>query len=176
MVREMKRNITGMAAKRKNDIEREPWERQEGETYKQYEAFCTYRDLGLDRSQTKVSEQLSKSRALISRWSSMNNWVERCRAWDTEQDRLNRIQQIKEIRQMRKKHATIASSMLVKAAKALNSLKEEDIKAQDISRMVEVASKLERLSRGDVGEVVEERDGGKAEPPVVFYIPDNNRD
>lgn len=44
-----------------------------------------------------------------------------------------------------------------------------------MSRMVEVASKLERLARGDVGEVVEERDGGEAVDPVQIYIPDNRR-
>jgi len=42
--------------------------------------------------------------------------------------------------------------------------------------MVETASKLERISRGDAGEVVEERDGGPATPVVQFYIPDNHRD
>ena len=40
--------------------------------------------------------------------------------------------------------------------------------------MVEVGSKLERIARGDVGEVVEEREG-ESLPPVTFYIPDNGR-
>lgn len=42
--------------------------------------------------------------------------------------------------------------------------------------MVETASRLERLSRGDVGDVIEERDGGESVPAVQFYIPDNGRD
>ena len=77
---------------------------------------------------------------------------------------------------MRKRHADLASAMLVKAAKALQRIPEDEIKAGDISRMVDTAAKLERVSRGDVGEVIEERDGGSAVPAVQFYIPDNGRD
>lgn len=161
---------------KKNQTEPELWERQEKETTKQFEAFQLYRDMGIDRSIRAVGRQLGKSMALMSRWSSANNWVERCAAWDREQDRLNIIQQQKDIAKMRKNHANIASAMLVTAAKALQQMKPEDIKPQDVSRMVEVASKLERISRGDIGEVVEQRDGGEAAPAVTFYMPDNNRD
>ena len=77
---------------------------------------------------------------------------------------------------MRKRHADIASAMLIKAAKALARIPEDEIKAADVSRMVETASKLERISRGDVGEVVEERQGEAAPSPVQFYMPNNFRD
>ena len=159
----------------KKNTEVELWERREGETNKQFEAFCVYRDLGIDRTQRKVSEQLRKSEALISRWASINNWTERVRAYDDEQDRLNRIAQQKEIAQMRKRHAGIASKMLETAQAALEVIDPLDVKPNDISRLVEVASKLERISRGDVGDVVEEREGVPATDPVQIYIPDNNR-
>lgn len=163
-------------AKNKDDIAPEPWERQQGESAKAFEAFCIYRDMGYERAQRKVAKELGKSNALISRWSSKYEWTKRCAAWDTEQDRLNRIQQQKDIAKMRKTHAAIASSMLVKAAQALQKMQPEDIKPQDVARMVDIASKLERISRGDVGEVVEERKGEDAPPPVQFYMPENNRD
>lgn len=153
-----------------------PWERQKDETTKQFEAFQIYRDMGVSRSIRAVAEQLEKSETLIGRWSSKNDWVERCEAWDMEQDRVAREAQKKEIVKMRKKHADLAQAMLVKAALALKSIPVEEIKASDVSRMVETGSKLERLSRGDVGEVIEERDGGKVESVVSFYIPDNGRD
>lgn len=157
--------------------EAELWERQDGETMKQYEAFCIYRDMGMDRSQKNVAKELGKSEGLLSRWSSANKWVERAAAYDLEMERLARIQQQKDIAKMRKNHASIASSMLVTAAKALKAMKPEDVKPSDISRMVEVASKLERISRGDVGDVVEERPSAEpAAAPVQFYIPDNGRD
>lgn len=152
-----------------------PWERQDGETVKQFEAFCEYRDMGKTRSLQKVSEKLAKSETLIKRWSANNNWIERVAAWEDEQDRIVRIELTRDIGNMRKRHADIASAMLIKAARALSRIPDDEIKAQDVSRMVDVASKLERISRGDVGEVIEERQGETVGDPVQFYIPDNQR-
>lgn len=154
----------------------EPWERQEKESDKAFEAFVKYRDMGLDRSTTKVAKELAKSEQLIRRWSATYDWVKRAAAWDNEVDKDVQKAQRQEITEMRKRHATLASAMLVKAAKALQAIPEDEIKASDISRMVDVASKLERVSRGDVGEVIEERDGGQAIPAVQIYVPTNNRE
>lgn len=158
-----------------------PWERQENETPKQFEAFVIYRDMGEERSLQNVANQLAKSRQLLTRWSSANNWVERSRAWDNEQDRLLRIEQIKDIKKMRKRHADTGTLMVAVAQKALQKMidpktKElrDDITANEISRLVEVGSKLERLSRGDTSEVIEERQG-EAVDAVQIYVPDNNR-
>ena len=152
-----------------------PWEPLEVETSKAYEAFSIYRDMGISRTLTKVAEELQKSDTLIARWSRTHNWVERAAAWDAEQDRIMREEQVQEIKKMRKRHAEMAYSMIIKAAKALKRIPYDEIKAADISRMVEVGSKLERISRGDVGEVIEERNGGDAPPAVTFYMPDNGR-
>ena len=154
----------------------EPWERQQGETSRAYEAFAAYRDMGPDRSQAKLSRKLGKNARTIADWSTRYEWVKRAEAWDAEQDRISRKEQIDEIKKMRKRHADLASAMLVKAARALQRIPEDEIKATDVSRMVDTAAKLERISRGDVGDVIEERGGGTAIPAVQFYIPDNGRD
>lgn len=154
----------------------EPWERQDGESTRAYEAFALYRDMGVDRSLRKVAQQLNKSLTIVAKWSTESEWIKRVAAWDAEQDRIARQAQVEEIKKMRKRHAEVANSMIIKAARALNRMKEEDIKPADISRFIEVASKLERLSRGDTSEVIEERDGGEAEPAVTFYMPSNGRD
>lgn len=157
-----------------------PWDRRQNETTKAYEAFCIYRDMGRERSLAKVSEKQQKSGSLIGRWSREHGWVDRAAQWDDEQERIEREiaqkEQVKAIRDMRKRHADVAHAMILKAAKALTRIPEDEIKPQDISRMVDVAAKLERISRGDVGEVVEERHGENAAPAVTFYIPDNGRD
>lgn len=153
-----------------------PWLRQPGEGIKPYEAFNTYMLMGTERSQAKVSNELGKSTALLSKWSVQWNWVERATAWDVEQERLARLDQMEAIRKMRKRHAVIASSMIAKAAKRMEQMQPEELTPQDVKAFVDVASKLERISRGDVGEVVEERDGGAAINPVQIYIPDNGRD
>ena len=158
----------------------QPWERRESESTKAYEAFCIYRDMGRERSLSKVAEKLQKSETLMGRWSRTYDWVRRAAKWDDEQDRIEREtaqkEQAKAIRDMRKRHADLGQAMLIKAARALARIPDDEIKPTDISRMVDVASKLERISRGDVGEVVEERDGGAATPAVTFYMPDNGRD
>lgn len=154
----------------------EPWERQEGETAKAFEAFCKYRDMGPDRSLRKVVQALNKNLTTIAEWSGKYDWVKRVASWDAEQDRIARQQQLKEIKAMRNRHAGMAKAMIVKAGRALQKIPDDEIKASDISRMIEVASKLERISRGDVGEVIEERDGGEAISPVQIYIPSNNRE
>lgn len=151
-----------------------PWERQDNETPKQFEAFVVYRDMGEERSLIKVSKRLNKSVPLLGRWSSSNNWVERCAAWDNEQDRILRQEQIKDIRKMRERHAKLAEAGLVKAAQALAKMNPEDFKPADIPKFFEACSKLERISRGDTSEVIEERQG-EAVDAVQIYVPDNNR-
>ena len=162
-------------AKKVETPEPELWERQEEESTKAYEAFAIYRDLGPARSTRQVSQQLGKSRQLIGRWCTEYEWVKRCAAWDAENDRIARLENLAEIKDMRKRHADLAKKALSKVAEALEDMKAEGISNSDVARLMDVASKLERLSRGDVGDVIEERDGGEAVNPVQIYIPDNKR-
>lgn len=154
----------------------QPWERQDGETARAYEAFSEYRDMGAERSLAKVGQKLGKSKAQMEKWSKKYSWVSRAEQWDLEEDRLIRVALTKDIGAMRKRHTKVAEAMILKAAKALQRIPDDEIKAQDVSRMIDVATKLERISRGDVGDVIEERQGEAAADPVQFYIPDNGRD
>lgn len=154
----------------------ELWDRQDGESSKAYEAFCTYRDLGPNRSIAKAGQTMGKNKVTLEQWSRKFNWVKRVAAWEVEQDRIAREEQISEIKKMRRRHAKLASDMLQKAGRALQNISEDEIKAADISRLVETASKLERLARGDVGDVLEQRDGGESISMVQFYLPQNGRD
>lgn len=163
-----------------------PWEKQENETIKQFEAFVCYRDME-HRSQEKVAKELGKSTQLISRWSSANNWVERVAAWENEQDRILRQQQINDIKKMRKRHADAGALMVSISTMALKEMldtsdpKKPKLKAEielnphEISKLMDIGSKMERIGRGDVGDVIEQRDGGQSIDPVQIYIPDNNR-
>lgn len=157
-----------------------PWERQPRETPKAFEAFCAYRDMGTDRSCSKVAAVVGKSFSLMQQWSQKNGWVERAAAWDDEQDRLKRDAdqkaQIEAIKKMRKRHTEVAVKMIDMAEAAIDTILAGEIKPSDLPRIVDIATKLERISRGDVGEVIEERHGESVAPTVQFYIPDNNRD
>lgn len=155
---------------------KEPWERMPGESTTMYSYFEAYKNMQpMERSSRAVAEKYRKNRGTIEGYCTKYNWVDRAAAWDDEQAKIARIEQQKEIAEMRKRHAKLAKDMLDKAQSAIDNMNPSEMKPQDISRIAEVASKLERLSMGDVGEVIEERDGGVAEPAVTFYIPDNNR-
>ena len=57
-----------------------------GETHKAWLAFCTYRDLGRNRSLDKAWQQVTGKNGRHARhwavWSSKNYWVSRCQAYD----------------------------------------------------------------------------------------------
>lgn len=59
-----------------------PYERRDNESDPAYEAFALYRDMGIQRSIEVVARDLSKSVQLIKRWSALNDWVIRVRAYD----------------------------------------------------------------------------------------------
>jgi len=79
--------------------ERHPWERQEGETAKGFEAFELFRRLGPDRTVQAAWEQyffrpgtrrergtkgVSPAPGYFKRWSARWRWHERAVAWDEE--------------------------------------------------------------------------------------------
>lgn len=131
------------------------WERQEGESAQAFQAFAEYRGMGAGRSLAKVSQKLGKSKTLMERWSRQWGWVKRVDAWDGEMDRLSRKELEKGITEMRKKHVAIAESMLDKSMQALGRMPVEAMAPRDVSTMVEVASKIERISRGEATERTE---------------------
>ena len=163
-------------AKKVETPEPELWERQEEETPRAYEAFCVYRDQGPGRSLRQTGRSLNKNLTTIAEWSSKYEWVKRCAAFDAENDRIARLENLKDIKDMRKRHAELARKTLEKVNEALEIMVAASISNSDVARLMDAASKLERLSRGDVGDVIEERDGGAAVNPVQIYIPSNSRE
>ena len=132
-----------------------PWERQEGESEKAFEAFVIYRDLGQDRTITAVVKRLEKSRNLIDRWKEKFNWFERVRLYDNEIEKRALIKAVRERKSMSERHIKIAMQMQKKALEALQLLPIEDMSSKDITNMMETAAKLERLSRGEATEKTE---------------------
>lgn len=152
----------------------EPWERQPRESAQAFQAFVLYRDMGVERGIRKVVAVLGKSRALLERWSSRWGWVERCRQWDSEIDRLSRIKKLKEIEKMRQTHITAAQAMMAKALVKLQSMQPGELSPHDVRKMLMDAAALERIARGEPGSIVEERKKVDAEyEPIVDEILSN---
>ena len=140
-----------MTLKNKPDpikINPDPWEKQEGDTPKSYEAFKIYRDLGPSRSFIKVAKELhaleaakttskprqkqgklSTRKRQIAKWSSLQKWVFRVDSWDQEQDRIERAEQRDSVRDMK---ARLAEQAILVQTKGLQKI--IDISHKDLTK------------------------------------------
>ena len=163
---------------KRNDTK--PWERQGGESVKAFEAFTVYLEMGEDRSLRAVSQRLGKSKALMERWSSAYQWVERVASYDADVQRKAHADAVKKKRKMVDRHISIALKMQEKALMALEQMNPEDIDPKNLITMLREATKLEQeMRKGAVDErraaVSEAEDTGEADD-VLIYLPENGRD
>lgn len=141
---------------RKRDDFREPWEKQKGESAKAFEAFQLFRDMGPARTVQAVARQLGKSASLLYRWKGEWEWQERVEKYDNEQDRLARIRHNERIEAMREKHLSVSDMIYKKVLEALQTIKGKKLTPYQMARLVEVFTKLERVSLGEpetIGEI-----------------------
>ena len=165
-----------MAKKKNTEIELFPWEQQPGESAKKFEAFQTYLMMKTDeedRSLRKVAYDLNKSLTYIGTLSSEFKWVERVEAWDSEQARLAALEHQKKIKKKREQEYKSGNVLAKKALALLSSV--DNAKLSEIVSALKTGYDMMGRGLGDVGDVIEVRDGGKAMDPVQIYIPDNKR-
>lgn len=125
------------------------WERQPGEPPKAFATFCAYRNLHpLDRSLAVVGQKLGVSKSYLERLSAKFQWVDRAAAFDREQDRLDQARRVREVQAMNERHATIAASILQKIALYLEGMDATSLRPSEVARLLEVATRAERMGRG----------------------------
>lgn len=159
---------------------RDPWERLPGETARQYECFCAYRDMRylekpkkpggvvrpdftVRRSIRGLAEQLGVTRKSLEPMSAKFDWVARAEEYDSYILDCVAAQNTAQIVKMHEKHAAIAEQMLRKATGRLLTMADEDMDANAVVRMVDVGVKVERLSRGEPTENRTVTHGGSLE-------------
>ena len=163
---------------KRNDTK--PWERQEGESVKAFEAFTVYLEMGDERSIREVAQRLAKSRTLIGRWSVTYQWVGRVAAFDADVQRKAHAKAVKKRRNMVDRHISIALKMQEKALMALEQMDPADIDPKNLIAMLREATKLEQEMRtAAVDErraaIADVEDTGEADD-VLIYLPENGRD
>lgn len=133
------------------DVARPLWEPEIGWSPPRVEAFSLYRDLGLSRSLSKVSEKLEKDPSLIGKWSMQDKWVQRVAAYDAELDRVRRDARADEIEKVSRKHArALEASISVLAAPALElarRMEEEETKIDASTSVYELAAATDRAAK-----------------------------
>jgi hypothetical protein len=138
----------------------ETWERQKEESTQAFEAYVMYRDLGDERSTSKVAQSLSKSKSLIDGWSGKWSWVKRCEDYERMLDRMRVKAQVKAQREMVERHANISVGLQGQVAKALTELVKSGAVAKmdvyEMAKVMELSSRVERLSRGLPSDAVQQ--------------------
>ena len=146
------RNWKAETSRRRMRLELDPevraWDRQPGEGTKPYSQFCVFRDLGADRTLQDTAAVLGRTASGLYTWAVSHRWYERVAAYDEHNDRKAQKERAVEIREMAKRHAQVSMAVLAKVVGRLTSLQPNEIKAADIARLLDVAVKSERLSRG----------------------------
>jgi len=176
--------------KRKSNLD--PWEKQDGETSKAYAAFCAYRDLGIDRSFSKIipilypdlgtTKPSSKQRRL-SEWSVKYTWVARVEAYDTYLEEKTRRANEAAIVKMERDHALIAALATHKAAERLQlivskldadgKLLESGITVKEATDLLRAGVEIERKSRGAPDQKIEH---GGTVIQIIDDIPRGKKD
>lgn len=123
-----------------------PWERQEDEGAKAYEAFVIYREMGPERSLTKVSEELHKGRDLIGRWSATYHWVDRVREYERQLEGEQLDTEVRARKEMEKRHLDQSIKMQEICQETLDAVK--TIQPKDVPAWLKLAQEIELRCRG----------------------------
>lgn len=162
---------TPIAAKRTAStavaIQREPWERQPGETSPAFAAFALYRDLGGSRTIRRAAEIHAEStRRNIETvysgfkvWASKWDWHTRCEEYDVIVDRRMREARESEWERREQDHASLFRSLQLRAAlrvvggempggQKIDAAPVEELSLMDAARVLDLAVKGERVANG----------------------------
>jgi hypothetical protein len=133
--------------------DRHPWERQNGETERQYTRFCLFRDFGRTRSLIStrkllidLGDPLTNNTLRQNSW--LYRWYERASHWDSHQDQQDAARVAEARRQMITRHQRTASLLLAKAVDALRNYATADLTPADMVRMIKLATDLELAING----------------------------
>lgn len=153
--------------------DRDPWEKQKGETAKAFHAFALHRDSGPTRTLVKTAtlygETLGPSRGVgkdrkggepvhvsqIQKWARQYEWHDRCEAYDLYTDRRRREQEETRREQVLAQHL-FAGQLLVQASiqrlqgsKEVGKLDANRMDWGDVPRALEVGVRTQRLAMGE---------------------------
>jgi len=81
------------------------------------------------------------------------NWLERARAYDDYLERKKREEKEKAILEMAERHARLAMAFQQRVAERLREINPSELSPSDMAKWLDVATKLERLSRGEPTEI-----------------------
>jgi hypothetical protein len=142
------------------------WDRQLQESAQAYAAFVIYRSDRENRSLARVRQKVGKSRGLTERWSKEWDWVARARAFDVFEEKRLREEEHRALADMRRRHIEEALAVQALGGLGLNKLLAKERRNPDeitltpdqVLKLIEIGTRVERLNRGEPDTVVEQRE------------------
>jgi len=127
------------------------WEKLEGESSEAFAAFCTYRDIKIDRSiigaveLTYTDKKIhSKKYGVWRNWAGKFKWRERAEGYDRHLEILRQEEVRKTIEAQGELHREVAGKMLNVAKKKLDLMNPEELTQGNLTSWVETAVKVHR--------------------------------
>jgi len=164
--------MTGHEIETNGSAPEHPWERMLGESSKAYARFCAYREMGPERSLSKLRQshegEEGWSRRALEDLSERWRWHSRAAAWDDEQDRVRRLAQAQAAAEMAERQARDGADMQRLARGAMAKWVKTDpetgqlvlatnLSPADVARLYRLGFDIERTARGEPTVVTDER-------------------
>lgn len=131
------------------------WEKRRREGDRAYAAFVVYRNLGTQRSLSKVAQLVSKSVPLMKRWCARYHWARRAQAWDAHLCRIDEDTRRQVVKDACERHVLIAKAMQARLGAQLQHLQEcekggelKPMGYSTIAQWLDISVKVERLGLG----------------------------
>lgn len=147
--------------------DRDPWDKWPGESQKSYSRFCLYLDIPTEERTIKAAalkfgRDPRKIRSLAAAWF----WVDRADEYDHHRliaaREARHKAEVEAIQEMQKRHIRLATTLVATAEKELGKLHKvcenaltRKLRPNQILNFLDLGVKLERLSRGEPGEITE---------------------
>lgn len=136
------------------DPDRDPWDKQPGESDRMYSRFRSFMELGRGRTLKQAAEILHTlgdqvSHRVLQQYSYEKRWTERAEAFDRDQDRLEREKLLTLRREMLARHRKLAGGLMAKAVNRLQQLPVSELSPLDVVRFVRAAAELELRALGE---------------------------
>jgi hypothetical protein len=150
--------------------DRDPWDRQPGESLNRWNQFALYRDLGRTRTLKRAAERLNITHRTAQQYAYTWRWNERCGAYDAHMDRQWLAALDENSRAMVREHLRLSKQVLGKVSAGMDGLDPSVLSATELTRMAELYSKLARVALGEPDTSVQLSGPGRG-PITVTSVP-----
>jgi hypothetical protein len=163
--------------------DREPWDRQAGESNRQYSRFLVFRDLGRMRTLKQAVEMLhgigdnSVQYRTLMQYAYEYRWTERAEAHDRQQDQAEAAKLRVLHAEMNARHRRLASGLMAKGVAALQALDVSAMTPMDIVRFLKYGADIETRALGQPTQVVQHQgpNGGPVQVDDMSHLSPQER-